>query len=427
MKTAVPDRFPLPTEVADLLHGSYGTRVGHDSKSRDLSSTGELLTKLSIPFDRWTRVVVVGSVGKGSTSIMLARLLEASGKKVGLITSPHIARYNERIRINGTYVSDEDLSKAAIRVKSQVGELSVGYWGLTLVLALQIFKEKGIDVFVCEAGRGGEFDEARLINPTLTVITKITTEHIDVLGPTITDIARTKTRITPPGVSIISTAQTDEVAAVIKKTAKELRSSVYFSNDHTMVTDIKNSDEGLLFNVQIEGQHYDNILLTLNGSFQVENAVTAGLAYHILNPQEPIPFSSLSDVQWPGRLQKISDIPRIYLHWIPRPEYVSQLNQFILDSHIDKPVFIVGLPAEKNRKEILQALAGVKSEIILTEIDGNFAWTSNEIGNNRHVQDYIRLLREIKSDKKKTYFILGNFTFLSEVMYQWRIDNIKLW
>src|SRR5216110_2818016 len=191
---------PKLSSVLDLVYGSY-LRVteqlhGLDAITRDLSFSRDLFKILNIRWDRWPRVTVTGSKGKGSTAVLLSSILQASGERVGLITSPEMYNFNERIRINGRCVSDEELEWAAHKISSPVLTIMsqitppqyIGPGGIILALAANIFAQSDISLLVVEAGRGGEYDEARLIEATASVLTPITLEHPEKLGATVQEI-----------------------------------------------------------------------------------------------------------------------------------------------------------------------------------------------------------------------------------------------
>ena len=218
---------PKISFAMDLVYCSYlraaGQIQGLDAATRDLSLSRALFKTLNIRWDRWPRATVTGSQGKGSTAALLSSILQASGERVGLITSPEIRNFNERIRMNGRCVSDEELEIAAREISSPVLTLMsqitppryLGPGGVVLALAATIFAKSDISVLVVEAGRGGEYDEARLIEAPVSVLTPITLEHPEKLGTTVQKIARTKTYITAPGSPIVTAPQSDAVQAVI--------------------------------------------------------------------------------------------------------------------------------------------------------------------------------------------------------------------
>ena len=202
--------FPMSEKLKDLVYGSYLSVVnqlhGPDSSTRNTTYTSELFEMLNINWNRWLRVSVTGSKGKGSTTVMLASILSAGGEHVGIVTSPHLRKFNERIRIDGNCVTDDELARAIVAIAPVVNTLRfkipsphyLGPGGVILALAAKIFEARNISVVIAEAGRGGEYDEVSLIKGNVSVITPIMLKHADKIGPGLRDIARTKTYITAP-------------------------------------------------------------------------------------------------------------------------------------------------------------------------------------------------------------------------------------
>src|SRR5215469_13237051 len=217
-----PHKDHLPEIVWEIVFGSLRKAgplpPGPDALTRHIDYTRELFTLLGIDFQSFPRVTVTGSKGKGSTAVLLASLLQASGEHVGLISSPEMRRFNERIRIDGTCVSDEMLIQAAHHIAPAVRTLIsriepphyLGTGGVVLALAATLFAQTPVSAIVIEAGRGGEYDEARLVEANVSVLTPIMLEHADKLGSTVQAIARTKALITKPGSPLVTASQTEE-------------------------------------------------------------------------------------------------------------------------------------------------------------------------------------------------------------------------
>src|SRR6266699_2962234 len=316
--------------VTDLVYGSYLRVVdqlhGLDSTTRDISYAQELLNALGIQADRWPRATVPGSKGKGSVSVLLASILAASGEHVGLVTSPHMRSFTERIRIDGRCVSNEELEEAAHQIAPAVHSITdripplryLGPGGVILALAYSIFAKHKVTAVVIEAGRGGEYDEARLVKANVSVLTPIMLEHPDKLGPTVKDIVITKTRITAPGSTIISSPQSPIVRAMMQQTATEIGSEVKEAGKDILIKKQRHQDLGVVCDLQLTNIVYSNLYINLGGLHQTENAATAILAaqalstYEVKCTREGI-YAGFKNVHWPGRAQFLQQNPWVFL------------------------------------------------------------------------------------------------------------------
>ncbi len=282
-----PEMYLTPGLLGEIVYGSH-RRVSHqlhglDRETRTLEPTVALFRALGIEFRQWPRVNVTGSKGKGSVSTMIAALLQAAGEHVGLVTSPHLRRFNERIRVNGRCVSDAELDDAVERIAPTVKVLTetlqppnyLGPSGVILALAATIFARQGITAVVVEAGRGGEFDESRLIDADLSVLTPIMYEHADKLGDTVEAIAETKARISAPGASVLSARQEPEVRAAIARDVRARGGDVTFIDDETQASAIVSDGAGTHFDLRVGNTAYTSLYMPLLGAHQVENAALA--------------------------------------------------------------------------------------------------------------------------------------------------------
>ena len=154
-----------------------------------------LCASLDNPQSRYPVVHVAGTNGKGSTSAMLASILQAAGYKTGLYTSPHIQRFNERVRINGVMIPDEDLVRLARPLIDAAKPVEGSFFEVTTALAFQWFAEKRVDIAIIETGLGGRLDATNIVQPLVSVITSIDIDHTEYLGTTLESIAREKAGI----------------------------------------------------------------------------------------------------------------------------------------------------------------------------------------------------------------------------------------
>ena len=176
--------------IRDSLN-RLGIKVG-------LSHTLELLEKCGNPHKNYRSIHVAGTNGKGSTCSMVAEILVAAGYKVGVYSSPHLVNFNERIKINNVFISDEDIGLFIKNYKNDIKRIESTFFETTTAMAFKHFAEKNIDVAVIETGLGGRLDSTNVLSPTITAITPISLDHREILGPDIETIALSLIHISEP-------------------------------------------------------------------------------------------------------------------------------------------------------------------------------------------------------------------------------------
>src|SRR5579872_4173313 len=196
----------------------------------DLANIATLCERLGQPQQAFQSVHIAGTNGKGSTAAMLQSILRAAGLRTGLYTSPHLERVNERIRINGEDVSDDDFAAAWTVVHSKIEALMASgalaahptYFECVTAMAFFIFAEKKLDFAVYEVGLGGRLDSTNIVTPEVAVITSIDFDHEGLLGHSIAEIASEKAGIIKPGITVVSSAERPEARTVIAERCRRL-------------------------------------------------------------------------------------------------------------------------------------------------------------------------------------------------------------
>ncbi|SEM02105.1 dihydrofolate synthase / folylpolyglutamate synthase [Aquimarina amphilecti] len=217
-------------------------RQGASAYKIDLSNTINLVSYLNNPENHFRSVHVAGTNGKGSTSHMLASVLQESGYKVGLYTSPHLKDFRERIRVDGEVISKEYVVDFVSEHRSffEINQLS--FFEMTVGLAFQYFAESSVDIAIIEVGLGGRLDSTNIIKPEVSVITNIGLDHTQFLGNTLEDIAREKAGIIKHNIPVVVGRTTVETKKVFLEKALENKSDIYFASDYDDIsfsTDLK--------------------------------------------------------------------------------------------------------------------------------------------------------------------------------------------
>lgn len=205
--------------------------LGKKAYKSGLENTYILDERLGHPHKNYHTIHVAGTNGKGSTSHLLAAVLQAQGYKVGLYTSPHLRDFRERIRINGEMISEQDVADFVEAVYPWIEELHPSFFEITTALAFKYFENRHVDVAVIEVGLGGRLDCTNIISPLLSIITNISLDHTDLLGPTIVDIAKEKAGIIKAGIPVVVGEYQPEVSEVFENKAREVGTTIVYASE----------------------------------------------------------------------------------------------------------------------------------------------------------------------------------------------------
>ncbi|MCR4739698.1 MAG: bifunctional folylpolyglutamate synthase/dihydrofolate synthase [Lachnospiraceae bacterium] len=333
---------------------------GFSREKKGLSGEITLMHALSDPQKKLRFIHVAGSNGKGSTCAMFASILQAAGYKTGLFTSPHLIRFNERIKVNGTDISGDDLAKLADRVKTVEEEsgLILSQFEITTAIAMLYFHKEACDIVVLEVGMGGEFDPTNVIDaPDLAVITNIGLEHTEYLGDTPEKIALTKAGIIKPGSDCVCyDSLKDGAYGVIKNVCLEKNVSLKRA-DISEMSIISETFNGQTF--LWEDEEYT---LPLNGRFQLHNAALVLTGMEILKkkgmriPKEAVK-EGLKSVVWPARLEVLNKDPLFILDGGHNPQCIKALAESLKSlKPAETAIIIIGVLKDKDHHEMIDPL-----------------------------------------------------------------------
>ncbi len=266
-----------------------------------LENTFRLFDEINNPQDNFMCIHVAGTNGKGTTSALIQKMLISSGRKVGLYTSPHLIRFNERIRVNGKMISDDDVIEFFKRVQSAIDLIKSTFFEVTTAMAFEYFKKQKVDVAVIETGLGGRLDSTNIINPKLSVITPVSLDHQSILGEKIEDIAYEKAGIIKKFIPVIVGKQKKEVDKIIIKKAKQQKSKIHKIN-YKLLKKVKPSATGTSF--CYDQREYS---IPLIGKHQVENAILALESVRVFDKTIELDYcrQGMETIIWPGRIQKL--------------------------------------------------------------------------------------------------------------------------
>jgi dihydrofolate synthase/folylpolyglutamate synthase len=261
------------------------TRDGASAFKKDLTNTLELCKRLGNPQYQFKSVHIAGTNGKGSTSHMLAAVLQTAGYKTGLYTSPHLKDFRERIRINGQMISEQTVIDFVEDHHTDFDEIAPSFFEMTVAFAFDAFAKKRVDIAIVEVGLGGRLDSTNIITPLLSVITNIGWDHMNMLGNTLQLIAGEKAGIIKPGIPVIVGEYQPEIAQVFIDKAQQEKSCITFASDEwtiegkSKVESQKSRDIiAELITVHIQNRNLDlktyDLELDLTGTYQLKNLKT---------------------------------------------------------------------------------------------------------------------------------------------------------
>lgn len=325
---------------------------------------------------------IAGTNGKGSTAAMLDSILRAAGLRTGLYTSPHLERINERIRVDGTDISDEDFAAAWTRVHATIeallasGKLAAHptYFECVTAMAFVAFAKAEVDFAIYEVGLGGRLDSTNIVQPEVAVITSIDFDHEDYLGHSIEEIASEKAGIIKPGAWVASSAERPEARAVIARRCKEVDARMVEIDAAWRIESLSTS--GGYYRAVAAPVHSHKTLAIeppLPGRFQIRNALAAATAAHLLGErgfpiEDKATEEGIRTARWAGRLERLAGRPAIYLDGTHNPSGARELLKFWEESFKGRRIFLVyGAMRDKAVDEIAGLLFPAVDFVILTE------------------------------------------------------------
>ncbi|MGE5108964.1 MAG: bifunctional folylpolyglutamate synthase/dihydrofolate synthase, partial [Sphingobacteriales bacterium] len=259
------------------------SRIGDLAIKKDLTNTIKLCEALGNPHTKFKTIHIAGTNGKGSTSHMLAAILQTAGYKTGLYTSPHLKDFRERIKVNGEMVTEDFVIDFTERITPLIEEIHPSFFEITVAMAFEYFAKLKVDVAVIEVGLGGRLDSTNIITPELSVITNIGFDHMNILGDTLEKIAFEKAGIIKSSVPVVIGETTNETKEIFITKAKEQNAPVSFADQNRFVTDWQTEKNLLAVEVAKHGrQDHQLYHLDLTGGYQTKNLLTVLEALSIL-------------------------------------------------------------------------------------------------------------------------------------------------
>ena len=372
------------------------TRDGPSAYKEDLTNTIALCQTIGNPQNKFKSIHIAGTNGKGSTSHMLAAILQTAGYKTGLYTSPHLKDFRERIRINGKMISETEVITFVEAYKGSFEHIRPSFFEMTVALAFDIFAREQVDIAIIEVGLGGKLDSTNIISPLLSVITNIGWDHMDILGNTLPLIAAQKAGIIKHKVPVVIGEYQEETAEVFINKASEENTPICFASQNwkilnTVVSgqetnakegktdfhDIEDNQQYLeiafertnsTFNLNNKNESrikINQLKLDLTGTYQLKNIKAVLSAVEELKAQgfaisDDNLIDALCNVKkltgLHGRWEVLSKAPLTICDTGHNPDGIEEVLKSIAGIPYQRLHFVMGMVNDKDSSKILQLL-----------------------------------------------------------------------
>jgi dihydrofolate synthase/folylpolyglutamate synthase len=396
-ETAIARMFALGHELAQTPSHKF-----------DLDHMRVLLQALDHPERRFPGVLIAGTNGKGSTAATLASILRASGLRTGLYTSPHLVRINERIRVNGQEISDDDFAFLHTKV-DQVAERLMeraelpwhpSFFEMMTAIVFEHFARVKVDMAVLEVGMGGRLDATNVVEPRVSVITDISLDHQKFLGNTVGEIAREKVGIIRPGGAVVTLPQQPEANDVIGNTILQLGARavnavpyvppVSPGSSEYLVPSTEEGDprdvyryplqllgEQILVETPLVGRHQlRNVALAIAAAVELHQQGFSGITANSIE-------HGIRETRWPGRFQVIAarlGWPEVVIDVAHNPAGAWALRSALSERYEDRPlIFVFGAMRDKAISEMTEILFPLAERVIATRPENPRAASAKEI------------------------------------------------
>lgn len=363
--------------IMGLLEREERPRLAPDAR---LSRIRRLLDRLGRPEEALPSVLVAGTKGKGSTAAMLDAIEHAAGRRTGLYTKPHLLDYRERIRIDGSMVTEEQLAAVVTEARPHI-EAGAGdpegvptYFEVSVALALLAFRSGGVELAILEVGVGGRLDPTNAADPALSVITPISYDHVEVLGRTLAAIAREKGGIIRPRRPVVVAPQPPEAQTALAAVAAERMASwlPVAERARWQIETMSPHGQSVRLSAAVD---YGPVQIRLVGRHQATNAATAVVAAETLAPAGfPVPVeavrSGLAALRWPGRVEVVSERPTVIVDVAHNVASMQALRDALVEVWPGRRVVLVfAMVATHDHEGPAAVIAPLAEVVIVTEPD----------------------------------------------------------
>ncbi len=377
------------------------SRIGAAAYKEDLHNTIALCDAIDNPHTKFKSIHIAGTNGKGSTSHMLAAILQQAGYKTGLYTSPHLKDFRERIKINGEMISQKFVVDFVERTKTTSEQIQPSFFELTVAMAFDYFEKEKIDIAIVETGLGGRLDSTNIITPILSIITNIGYDHMDILGDTLEKIAAEKAGIIKKNGPVVIGEYLPETKNIFINKAKEFNAPVHFAQDEYVVSNINYNNH--LLNCDItDSEHLitESFELDLNGLYQTKNIRTVLCAEKILIQQGYI----INDEDEKKVLKQVKKLTGLYGRW----DVISNNPTIILDvAHNEDGIkqLLHQLSVVNRESSVLHIVLGLVKDKDISKVLSILPKDAHYYFSNAHIQR--ALTHQNLLEKAKAFELAG--------------------
>lgn len=356
------------TETLDFLYSKLPmfTRIGEAALKKDLTNALVLCESLGNPQDTFKSIHVAGTNGKGSTSHMLAAILQKAGYKTGLYTSPHLKDFRERIRINGKMAPKAFVTAFVKQQQKVIERIQPSFFEVTVAMAFSYFAIEEVDVAIIEVGLGGRLDSTNIIHPELSLITNISMDHVNILGNTLPQIAFEKAGIIKSNIPAIIGTYTEETKPVFLAQAAEVGTTLQFASEEYQIEDLRSADNRLVLSILKHGKLcYKDLNMDLSGTYQQYNLPAVIAAVEQLNArgfkiEQAHVYDALRQVKkltgLQGRWQTLSTEPLVICDTGHNVAGITEVLKNIAATPHNQLHFVIGMVKDKDISNILSLL-----------------------------------------------------------------------
>ena len=327
-----------------------------------LDHTIQLLNRCGNPHNKLKTIHIAGTNGKGSTAAILQSILRTAGLKVGLYTSPHLVSFNERIRVNGSPISNDFIIDFMKKFNDDINEIETTFFETTTVLSLCYFYFKKVDVAIIETGLGGRLDSTNVLNPNLSIITSIDIDHQNILGNTIEEIANEKAGIIKKNTPLITFKQPKKILDILRNRAKMLNAKIEIVVDPQKIF-VDNFSTKFVINNKI-------FSIPLIGEHQAYNAALAIRSSSIF--MGPLSYQMIKDgvknTVWPGRFQLLNNKLKIFYDVAHNSAGINTIRSTLNSLNALEKIGLIILKEDKDVDQISNSLKGLFDELIISTV-----------------------------------------------------------
>jgi len=341
------------------------SHTGSSALKKGLGNILQLCEALKNPQNKFKSIHIAGTNGKGSTSNMLAAILQKSGYKTGLYTSPHLFDFGERIRVNGQMVNPQFVIDFTEKTRELCHSIEPSFFELTVAMAFEYFAQEQVDIAVIETGLGGRLDSTNIITPVLSIITNIGFDHMQILGNSLTEIAMEKAGIIKKNIPVVIGTYTAATKKVFEQAAHENDSPISFAQDDFMATYLPPAGEALHCEiVNTRTRAAMAVTTDLAGLYQVQNLCTLFAAIEQLRKQQyriddKMVVAGLQEVKkitgLRGRWDILSTHPTVIVDVGHNEDGIKNIIHQLQTQYPNAPLhFILGFAKDKNLDALLE-------------------------------------------------------------------------